>query len=146
MRLTTISFDSVYNISRLTLGLHPANERQHYSNDISHWLGANLESALDNLLFGVHWWHMNQKQVLRVGTSNYITQYLWNVITCPCPWYLLVRSIRIRLVFQRLYIWMLNMISSFAKYSSDFLWYFKHVTLEGNFVGSHDGRALWGLW
>ena len=31
---------------------------------------------------------MCQEQVPRVGTSNYIPQYLWDVITCPCPWYL----------------------------------------------------------
>ena len=30
-----------------------------------------------------------QKQVSRAGTSNYTLQYLWDVITCPCPWYLL---------------------------------------------------------
>ena len=29
-----------------------------------------------------------QKQVSRAGTSNYIPQYLWDMITCPCPWYL----------------------------------------------------------
>ena len=29
-------------------------------------------------------------QVSRAGTSNYILQILWGVITCPCPWYLLV--------------------------------------------------------
>ena len=29
-----------------------------------------------------------QTQVSRVGTSNYIPQNLWGVITCPCPWYL----------------------------------------------------------
>ena len=27
---------------------------------------------------------------LRAWTSNYIPQYLWDVITCPCPWYLLL--------------------------------------------------------
>ena len=26
---------------------------------------------------------------IRAGTSNYIPQYLWDVITCPCLWYLL---------------------------------------------------------
>ena len=26
----------------------------------------------------------------RAGISNYIPQYLWDVITCPCPWYLLL--------------------------------------------------------
>ena len=30
-----------------------------------------------------------QKQVSREGTSNYIPQYLWDVITCPWPSYLL---------------------------------------------------------
>ena len=33
------------------------------------------------------------KQVLRAGTSNYIPQFLWDVITCPCPWYLEAISI-----------------------------------------------------
>ena len=32
-------------------------------------------------------------QVSRAGTSNYIPQYLCDVITCPCPWYLLRSSI-----------------------------------------------------
>ena len=31
-----------------------------------------------------------QKQVSRAGTNNYISQYLRDVITCPCPWYLLL--------------------------------------------------------
>ena len=30
-----------------------------------------------------------QKQVSRAGTSSYIPQILWDVITCPCPPYLL---------------------------------------------------------
>ena len=30
-----------------------------------------------------------QKHVARVGTSNYIPQILWDVITCLCPWYML---------------------------------------------------------
>ena len=29
-----------------------------------------------------------QKEVPMAGRSNYIPQYLWCVITCPCPWYL----------------------------------------------------------
>ena len=28
--------------------------------------------------------------VPEAGTSNYIPQYLWDVITCLCPWYLLL--------------------------------------------------------
>ena len=31
-----------------------------------------------------------QNPVSRAGTSNYIPQYLWDVITCPCPRYLLL--------------------------------------------------------
>ena len=29
-----------------------------------------------------------QKQVSKVGKSNCIPQIRWDVITCPCPWYL----------------------------------------------------------
>ena len=31
---------------------------------------------------------MSQKQASRTGTSIYIPQILWDVITSPCPWYL----------------------------------------------------------
>ena len=31
-----------------------------------------------------------QEQVSRAGSSNYIPQYLWDVITYPCPWCLLL--------------------------------------------------------
>ena len=30
-------------------------------------------------------WVLCQKQLARAGTRNYIPQYLWDVITCPCP-------------------------------------------------------------
>ena len=33
-----------------------------------------------------------QKHVLKTGTSHYILQILWAVITCPCPWCLLPRA------------------------------------------------------
>ena len=33
------------------------------------------------------WVLVCQIQVWRTGTSNYITHMVWNVITCPCPWY-----------------------------------------------------------
>ena len=32
------------------------------------------------------------KQISRPGTSNYIPQILWNIITCPWPWYLLCHN------------------------------------------------------
>ena len=34
------------------------------------------------------WGLLCKKQVSRAGTSSYIPQVLWDVITHPCPWYL----------------------------------------------------------
>ena len=51
---------------------------------ISHWLFDM--SVTVKYIWGV----LCQKQVPRAGTSNYIPQILWDVITCPCPWYLLL--------------------------------------------------------
>ena len=46
-----------------------------------------------NLCMVVNIWRiMCRKQVQRVATSNYISQILWDVITCPCPWYLLLTN------------------------------------------------------
>ena len=43
-----------FHIAGLYLGLHPANERRRYKvNAVSHWLGANLESALYRINTGV---------------------------------------------------------------------------------------------
>ena len=36
------------------------------------------------------WGVLCQKQVPRAGASNYIPQYLWDAITCPCPLNLLL--------------------------------------------------------
>ena len=36
------------------------------------------------------WWLVCQKQVSGAGTSNYIPKIPWNLITCPCPCYLLL--------------------------------------------------------
>ena len=49
-------------------------------------LALHLLCTLHALTCGV----LCQKQVSRAGRSNYIPQYLWNVIICPCPWYLLL--------------------------------------------------------
>ena len=38
----------------------------------------------------ITWGVLCQEPVSRTGTSNYIRQILWDVITCPCPWYLLL--------------------------------------------------------
>ena len=39
---------------------------------------------------GVKWGLVYQVQVWRSGASNYIPQYLWDVVTCPRPSYLLL--------------------------------------------------------
>ena len=36
------------------------------------------------------WSVLCEKQVSSAGTCNYIPQYLWDIITFPCPWYLLL--------------------------------------------------------
>ena len=36
------------------------------------------------------WWLVCQKQESSAGTSNYIPQYLWGVVTCPCLCYVLL--------------------------------------------------------
>ena len=34
-------------------------------------------------------WTLSSGIISRAGTSNYIPQILWDVITCPCHWHLL---------------------------------------------------------
>ena len=38
--------------------------------------------------YGFSWGIVCQKQLSGAWTRNYIPQYLWDVITCPHPWYL----------------------------------------------------------
>ena len=57
----------------------------------SFYLGPKVLTAMStytstNIIWGV----LCQKQISRAQTSNYIPQKLWDVITCPCPWYLLL--------------------------------------------------------
>ena len=57
------------------------SRRVHYDVTVYGWESqAALVSSKNGLVC--------QKQVSRAGTSNYITKYkyLWEVITCPCPW------------------------------------------------------------
>ena len=39
-------------------------------------------------VFAYHMRSVGPEQVSRAGVSNYNSQYLWDVISCPCPWYL----------------------------------------------------------
>ena len=53
--------------------------------DQIHW---RIYAALggDELICGL----VCQKLASRAGTNNYISQILWDVIICPCSWYLLL--------------------------------------------------------
>ena len=58
---------------------------QYYSSLRLRW----ILRVLRNSWWVIHIWEvLCQKQVSRAGRSNYIPHYLWDVITCPCPWYL----------------------------------------------------------
>ena len=61
-------------ITGLILGLRTANERALLYNNVSHWLGANLESALNNIH---HWW----------STVYYISKTICTQF--PCAFFLL---------------------------------------------------------
>ena len=65
-----------------------------------------------------------RKQISRAGTSNYIPQILWDVITCPCPWYLI-------LVHQSSYmyicIWYYLLIVANIKYNL----FLSYITCKG---------------
>ena len=43
------------------------------------------------------------KQVSRTGTSIYIPQILRDVITCPCPWYLLLAHNTLYILFHQIF-------------------------------------------
>ena len=68
-----------------------------YSNHVWATINDNLSPPLlpidtssDTQIYGPinKWGVLCQKQVARAGTSNHIPHILWDVITCPCPWYL----------------------------------------------------------
>ena len=50
------------------------------------WPSLYVKYQTTQTTWGLVW----QKQVSRAGKINYIPQYLWDVIICPCPWYLLL--------------------------------------------------------
>ena len=54
--------------------------------DVSTCAAVHWRSSVTNCSVNVR----RQKQVSSAGTSNYIPQILWDVITCSCPWYLLL--------------------------------------------------------
>ena len=66
-----------------------------------YWLHTPVEERLKMQLYcfasknifcrkRVHWGPVCHKQVSRAEKSNYILQFLWDVLTCPCPWWLLL--------------------------------------------------------
>ena len=73
---------TLYNTIKFWLFCTPTQQRTWWLR----WeLGIVTRSYHDRI-----WGRVWQNQVSRAGTSNYIPQILWDVITCPCPWYLLL--------------------------------------------------------
>ena len=92
--LTNLIRSSMYYISC-------PNETQmkHYKYRIHNVYDNSISSASNFYISFIRIWYVfrfayhfegrvRHKQVSRVGKSNYIPQILWDVITCPCPWYL----------------------------------------------------------
>ena len=63
------------SIPQLILGLRPANERRRYFNDASHWLAANLVSALYSCYLG------DAGQIIGLSFFNFNT---FNIISMCC--------------------------------------------------------------
>ena len=81
------------------------------------------------------WEVLFQKQVSRAGTSNYIPQILWDVITCPCPWYLLLAQ-------HSSYFLNYSRVSPYQ--DGVMLW--KPSPYHGSSVNSHHKGAAMRLW
>ena len=58
------------------------------------------------------WVCVCQQDVSKLETSNYIPQYLWDVITCPCPWYLLLAHKSLFVVNSKWCKWLLDLTLS----------------------------------
>ena len=71
------------------------------------------------------WGRVCQEHISTVGTSNCITQYLCHVITCPCPWCLLLAHMSI---------YVLTVISQVAHQVHGFIHGFFFVVMFRNYV------------
>ena len=55
------------------------------------WLSRHVASPQQSYRWDIHHSRTRVPQAnIRAGKSNYVPQYLWNVITFPCPWYMLL--------------------------------------------------------
>ena len=65
-----------------------------------------------------------QKQVPRAGISNYIPRILKDAITCPCPWYLLLRDREPAITTRRYYRtkWLVPALDTCFWYSPQMSW------------------------
>ena len=87
---------SMNGIPGLILGSRPANERQRYfvSNDVSHWLGASLESALSLNMIAHHTGISNKScfddripnETVKFSTPLWPPQYI-PPRPAPIPWH-----------------------------------------------------------
>ena len=64
-------------------GDHDENDDDDYGND-------HADTHVEYVCVCCTWLLVSQKQVSKAGTRDYTPQYMWNLITCPCPKYLLL--------------------------------------------------------
>ena len=91
----------------------------------------------DVIMNGLHnWGVLCQKQVSRTGTSNYIPQTLWYVITSPCCWYLLLAQ---HIIILRIYSYHIEGLTTFSQ--------FKSLSARANTALSTQGlHGAWFQW
>ena len=65
------------------------NDNLHCGQWWQSWHSENCQFSVYDVIYDDIWGLASQKQASRVGISNYIPQYLWDVISCPCHLYLL---------------------------------------------------------
>ena len=80
--------------SQISNGQSRTNCQYSYEEWCVRWAGTNdyIPQYLTLFIWQQNWWVLCQKQASRAGTSNYIPQYMCHVITCPCPWHLLLEQ------------------------------------------------------
>ena len=83
---------------------HSSYDRSRIYWDFCNCFGWEMWLDLDSINLG----RVCHEQVSRAGTNNYTPQYVWGVITCPCPWYLLLANAS-SINFS---LWSINMLSN----------------------------------
>ena len=76
--------------------ISPQNVITKSTRRLTNWIvigGSRIDRVwIATITIHINWELVCGKQVSSAGTANYITQYVWSVITCPCLWYPVTQS------------------------------------------------------